>query len=600
MSEQRRPCDVVMKGGVTSGVVYPAAVCEIVRAFNLKNIGGTSAGAIAAAVAAAAQYRRLSDDASPEAGFEQLATIPDWLAADNNLFALFAPDARTRGLFDTVVALIMPQPMASRVRRLIAAHWISAAAGALPGILYLWVAVQFVGWPLIVLHVVAALVVLVAGALFGSVLKLLLLVFHDIPKNGYGMVRGAVTEEPPGTTRPQHAAALCSWLAGELERIAGLEVGTKPLTFRMLWQMTPESPETDDPPQERAVNLEMITTSLTQGRPYRFPCSTVGFYFRESDLEGYFPVHVIKWLVDRPRAGATPFEGFRPLPAISELPVIVATRMSLSFPLLLSAVPLYAVDYTAADANQQPQPCWFSDGGICSNFPIALFDAPLPRWPTLAINLGSFTSRTPADGVIMPQRNSDGIRRPFSPIAGVASFLGAIISTMQNWNDDEQSMLPGFRDRIATVALHDNEGGLNLQMQSETLEGLKTRGSLAGQMLRDRFEAPSDLEGPDKAMNWENHRWLRFRTTMAAASQYLRYWNNGYVAPVDGDVTFAELESADHGLPTHSYAIAPDARAGYAQDTGVVAQTAAALAKDAALEEGCPKPTPELVLRAKL
>jgi hypothetical protein len=42
-------CDVVMKGGVTSGVVYPFTICHIASEFLIRNIGGTSIGAIAAA-----------------------------------------------------------------------------------------------------------------------------------------------------------------------------------------------------------------------------------------------------------------------------------------------------------------------------------------------------------------------------------------------------------------------------------------------------------------------------------------------------------------------------------------------------------------------
>ena len=90
MSAERRPCDLVMKGGITSGIVYPSAIYEISRAFDLKSIGGTSAGAIAAALAAAAQYRRLrrtgTEDA--EAGYERLAQMPDWLGAGGHLFGL--------------------------------------------------------------------------------------------------------------------------------------------------------------------------------------------------------------------------------------------------------------------------------------------------------------------------------------------------------------------------------------------------------------------------------------------------------------------------------------------------------------------------------
>jgi hypothetical protein len=91
-------------------------------------------------------------------------------------------------------------------------------------------------------------------------------------------------------------------------------------------------------------------------------------------------------------------------------------RMSLSFPLLISAVPLHE----PATRSPRPKPesqaapatetensvsksmealatggeekereitafriCWFSDGGISSNFPIHLFDAPLPLWAHL-------------------------------------------------------------------------------------------------------------------------------------------------------------------------------------------------------------------------
>ena len=53
-----RACDVVMKGGITSGVVYPHALCELAVTYRFSNVGGTSAGAIAAAAAAAAEHGR--------------------------------------------------------------------------------------------------------------------------------------------------------------------------------------------------------------------------------------------------------------------------------------------------------------------------------------------------------------------------------------------------------------------------------------------------------------------------------------------------------------------------------------------------------------
>ena len=52
------PCDLVMKGGVASGVVYPGAVLELSRRYRFANLGGTSAGAVAAGMAAACEYAR--------------------------------------------------------------------------------------------------------------------------------------------------------------------------------------------------------------------------------------------------------------------------------------------------------------------------------------------------------------------------------------------------------------------------------------------------------------------------------------------------------------------------------------------------------------
>jgi hypothetical protein len=35
-------CDIVMKGGITSGVIYPLAVCELAQTYRLRSVGGAS------------------------------------------------------------------------------------------------------------------------------------------------------------------------------------------------------------------------------------------------------------------------------------------------------------------------------------------------------------------------------------------------------------------------------------------------------------------------------------------------------------------------------------------------------------------------------
>ena len=49
------PCDLVLRGGITSGVIYPGTVAHLARSYRFVNVGGASAGAIAAAVTAAAE-----------------------------------------------------------------------------------------------------------------------------------------------------------------------------------------------------------------------------------------------------------------------------------------------------------------------------------------------------------------------------------------------------------------------------------------------------------------------------------------------------------------------------------------------------------------
>jgi predicted acylesterase/phospholipase RssA len=68
VGEERRECDLVMKGGITSGIVYPRAVLALKeQGYYFRCIGGTSAGAIAAAATAAAEFGREAG------GFEGLA-----------------------------------------------------------------------------------------------------------------------------------------------------------------------------------------------------------------------------------------------------------------------------------------------------------------------------------------------------------------------------------------------------------------------------------------------------------------------------------------------------------------------------------------------
>ena len=96
-------CDLVMKGGITSGIVYPNAVLALAKQFRFKSVGGTSAGAIAAAVTAAAALgdRRIANGHvaqhdAPGAGFAGLSEVSSQLSTAGFIRGLFRP---ARGAF---------------------------------------------------------------------------------------------------------------------------------------------------------------------------------------------------------------------------------------------------------------------------------------------------------------------------------------------------------------------------------------------------------------------------------------------------------------------------------------------------------------------
>ena len=513
-----RECDIIMKGGITSGVVYPLAISELARTYRLKNIGGTSAGAIAAALAAAAEHGR----DNPQGGFPKLSELPGFLA--RNLTSLFQPAPSTNAAFKVLLAWISPggrfKKLLLTLLNLIRFHWLAFLAGALLGLGIFWLMADFPSEGQLVKARAMPLRLLTA-LLWGFGLAAAVFVFRAvraIQRNAFGMCSGM----------PAHQAsrvpALTPWMADLLDEISG-KTGGSPLTFGDLWG--PGNPgELEEEAGRRKVNLEVMTTNLTLGWPVRLPTSSRELFFHPAELRSFFPERIVRWMEDHPFPPRDEKEErfirsivtqtpYRPMPAPADLPVVVAARMSLSFPVLISAVHLYAVDWSrksnqeARDAGRAPElgGCWFSDGGISSNFPVHFFDGLLPERPTFGINLRPFHPDHPKDehdesrNVWFPTHSRQAILPTWTSIDSLFGFLGSIVRTMQNWMDNTQMRLPGYRDRVVHVFLSQDEGGMNLSMPKERVDALTRRGSAAGKAVQE--------------LDWDGHRWTRFRTAMA-------------------------------------------------------------------------------------
>jgi predicted acylesterase/phospholipase RssA len=595
-------CDLVMKGGITSGVVYPLGVVELARKYHFKNIGGTSAGAIAAAATAAAEYRRRHGS---DEGFDQLGRLPDVLARDGFLFSLFQPDRTTKPLFGIALGLLKargaPAIVATVLRGLATGYPVTALVGAalgaiVPAVAW-YVGFASTGATFVLGSLWMALFAIVAAAIAAG---------RDVPtllrRNWFGLCSGFSATAAAGQ------APLTNWLHGYLNAVAG-KPAEVPLTFGDLWN----APQTNDPFQtERAVHLEVLTTNLTHGRPYSLPFrdgEARQFYFSPEEWSAFFPPAVIGHMrahaapsMTLPRTG----EGLTllPLPAMEDLPVVVAARMSLSFPVLIAAVPLWAVDYsrtinTRRTPTEPPtaERCWFSDGGISSNFPLRFFDNPLPRWPTFGMNLKRPHPDHPneADFVWLPTTNGQGLQPSWNRFddgtsgAQLVGFFKAIIDTMQNWHDNMESRMPGYRNRIVHISQRSDEGGLNLDMEAAVIERLSERGRRAGVRLRDEF-------------NWDNHAWVRYRSFLAALEVHVGLFGNAYEHPAPQDeAIWATIGGIPGAPPAPSYPWSSAKQAAFAHgiNATLVSMASAVGPPPKTVAAGAPRPEPELRMTPK-
>ena len=549
-SQPTRACDVVLKGGITSGVVYPHALCEIARTYRFVNVGGTSAGAIAAAAAAAAEHGR------ERGGFEKLAALPDWVGAGENLFRLFQPQDGTRSFFRVFTA---------GLGRTGAGKWLrvgavalrsfpaTSLAGLAPGVALLVLALLDGSGSLAVVASLAGIVLALLGLALALGARLAFGLPRALTANEFGLCSGL----PSGSGDDP---ALTPWLADLVDDLSGVEGG--PLTFGDL--------------RRSGIALQVMTTNLTHRRPHSMPWEHRELLFDPEEMRRLFPERVVAWLEEHPPAHGEGRESerrrlrlealapLRPLPAPDDLPVVVAARMSLSFPLLISAVPLHALDVTRSrtrdaleaveDGRVPAQPleaerCWFSDGGIASNFPVHFFDTPLPVRPTFAIDLDGFHPDHPrrpdeAANVYLPSSNAGGLLdrwHRFDTGSGLSQLVGlanGIVRTMQNHVDASLARQPGYRDRIVHVHTATDEGGMNLTMPPELIRSLTLRGQAAGRALVERF---AETPGTEPGLSWDNHRWVRYRSALAALVELLEQLDAAWDERPEGERSYREL-----------------------------------------------------------
>ena len=400
------------------------------------------------------------------------------------------------------------------------------------------------------------------AVLLGSALRMVGR-FRDV---SYGLLAGDTPHRSrdlldvlAGAPRATVGPSVVPWLAASLNQLAGLSPQVV-MRFGHLWSgLDYAAPgaggdgatlaglrATSEDPDRRLVNLELMTTDITRQRPYRFPLPEVGVddperlwlcldELRDASGSGPFGEDVLAVLGEGKSRRVADVTGtvrtLHPLPDPWDLPVVFAVRISMALPGLFQAIRMYRIlpatpvhdDFgrqlrgkglpTAGEgpevggepATEVAEELWFSDGGITSNFPVHFFDASLPRWPTVSLNLGKHPDTSPHQDVSLPQDWDADAAVSKSLTRSGFSLVAGMFFTAMSWRDTMQSAMPGYRNRIAQVRTRPNEGGANLFMARELISSMALRGALAGARLRSRFADESQ---------WNRFRWLRLRVAV--------------------------------------------------------------------------------------
>lgn len=505
-------CDMIMKGGVTSGIVYPYAVLEIATRYRFRSLGGTSAGAIAAAFAAAAEYGRR--EGRPES-FLVLKSYCDQLPTI--LLSLFQPDPSLRPATQSVKRVME----AGGVRPLVTA----ALAGGVP-LAFLGAAlfgtISWLAQPSLYPTALAAALGGFIGEALGvyrwlrsTIADPLIAAIRQLPDKDFGFCTGLTQ---PG----QDAPALTDWIHAALQHIAfGDPNHPRPLTFGDL--ACPEDPS-------RAINLQVVTTNLSMRRPHTLPRLGAAAGFMPESWARLFPEPVMAYLKSEGSRPWRRFAGAWLFPREEALPVVVAVRMSLSFPVLFTSVPLKIEDTElpsivkslGGKPYKRIRTAHFSDGGISSNFPIHMFDAPLPSRPTFAFALEEllWNPEEVTGRVALPATASEGMGVQIKELKTVQDFAWQILNSAKDWQDQLTSEITGQRERIARIFLSRSEGGLNLAMSAETSRQLMAWG----------YEAGSRFKNGD--FSFDEHRWRRLLVLYRHLDENLaaveRVWDEGF------------------------------------------------------------------------
>jgi len=140
-----------------------------------------------------------------------------------------------------------------------------------------------------------------------------------------------------------------------------------------------------------------------------------------------------------------------------DLNVALAVRMSMSIPIFFEPV-----TFTNAQTGREHL---IVDGGMLSNFPVWLFDAEEPLWPTFGLKLVEKDPRAPVGGQLHQERPRGGV-------LSVIDYLRSLVDTMMAAHDRLYIEEHDFKRTVAinTLGVRTTEFDLSEERAMELFE----------------------------------------------------------------------------------------------------------------------------------
>lgn len=416
--------NLILKGGVSSGLIYPEFIAQIRKELEIGGFAGSSAGAIASALGACAELAWRDGD---EKSYERYAkSISD---LTKNLTSLFDPSLPFRALFKAIL-LIAPGSGRAKYFQAIMCFAPTILIGAFIALLISWITKS---------GLIISILLIALGAFFALTIHMVSLLVMASKKYNFGICKGLKLSE---------------WISDAICEISAKDSIIRFKDF-----------------EDAGIGFRLAISNLNNGSGMVLPNENLTLKFDKHEFAKLFPQNTMQYLE---KIQKEPQSAMWDLPMGSEMPILVALRISASCPALFEQIPFHT----------DKQKIYLSDGGICMNFPFDIFQNDVNQ--SIVIDLQTIHQEYEGERVwdIKEEATTHLVK-----INGLFSYVWELVKTMREGHAKHQIYALGDNFHCFRIGLKPHEGGMNLSNHYAVLDEVIEIGRSAGAIVAAKMKA---------------------------------------------------------------------------------------------------------------